>query len=191
MAERLSSAEHDDAAAPSLDPLLVDFATYERDLDLLGLGDAQVAAAYPRGRLRRTLAWSLVKVACALPVAAVGVIVHVVPFQIVKRLSNRPANEGIRATIKLLGCTVLFSVVYVALGVVVGRVFGPWVGLAAAVLAPLCGYTALRLAERVKRIGGVLEGYRAVTGRRGGALDPVLADRRRVVDAAHVVAGVR
>jgi 1-acyl-sn-glycerol-3-phosphate acyltransferase len=190
IAERLSSAEHDGAAAPSLDTLLEDFATYERDLDLLGLGDAQVAAAYPRARLRRTLAWSLVKVACALPLAAVGVIVHVVPFEIVKRLSRRPANEGIRATVKLLGCTVLFSVVYVALGVGVGHFFGPWVGVTAAVLAPLCGYTALRLAERTKRIGGVVEGYRTVTRRRGGALDNVLADRRRVVDAAQAVAGV-
>jgi hypothetical protein len=190
MAERLSLAEQDDAAAPSLDTLLEDFATYERDLDLLGLDDAQVVAAYPPGRLRRTVAWSLVKVACALPVAALGVIVHVVPFQIVKRLSRPPANEGIKATIKLLGCTVLFSAAYVALGVVVGHFVGPWVGLAAAVLAPLCGYTALRLAERVQRIGGVLGGYRTVTGRRGGALDTVLADRRRVVDAAHMIAGV-
>jgi hypothetical protein len=118
------------------------------------------------------------------------VIVHVVPFEIVKRLSRRPANEGIRATVKLLGCTVLFSVVYVALGVGVGHFFGPWVGVTAAVLAPLCGYTALRLAERTKRIGGVVEGYRTVTRRRGGALDNVLADRRRVVDAAQAVAGV-
>jgi hypothetical protein len=132
----------------------------------------------------------LVKVACALPVAAVGVIVHAVPFQIVKQLSNRPANEGIRATVKLLGCTALFSAVYVALGVVVGLFFGPWVGVTAAVLAPLCGYTALRLAERAKRVGGVIEGYRTVARRRGGALDNVLADRRRVVDAAHAVAAV-
>jgi 1-acyl-sn-glycerol-3-phosphate acyltransferase len=189
MAERLSSAGHDEAAAPSLDTLLEDFATYERDLDLLGLGDAQVGAAYPRARLRRTLAWSLVKVVCALPVAAVGVIVHVVPFQIVKRLSSRPVNEGIRATVKLLGCTVLFAAVYIALGVVVGHFFGPWAGVTAAVLAPLCGYTAVRLDERAKRIGGIIEGYRTVTRRRGGTLDTVLADRRRVVDAARAVAG--
>jgi hypothetical protein len=49
---------------------------------------------------------------------------------------------------------------------------------------------ALRLAERTKRIGGVVEGYRTVTRRRGGAVDNVLADRRRVVDAAQAVAGV-
>ena len=191
MAERLSLAEHDAAATPTVETLLEDFAAYERDLELLGLDDAQVAAAYPPARLRRSLVWSLCKVACAIPVAVVGVIVHVVPFQIVKRLSGRPSNEGIKATVKLLGCTVLFCAVYVALGVTVGRFFGPWIGLSAAVLAPLCGYTALRLAERAKRIGGVVEGYRTVTRRRGGALDAVLADRRRVVDGARAVAGVR
>ncbi len=189
LAERLSSAEHNGAAIPTVETLLEDFATYERDLELLGLDDAQVVAAYPPARLRRSLVWSLGKVACAVPVAAVGVIVHVVPFQIVKRLARRPTNEGIKATVKLLGCTVLFSVVYVALGVTVGHFIGPWAGLAAAVLAPFSGWTAVWLAERAKRIGGVVEGYRTVTRRRGGALDAVLAERRRVVDGVRAVAG--
>jgi glycerol-3-phosphate O-acyltransferase / dihydroxyacetone phosphate acyltransferase len=186
MAEKLSVAEHDGVATPPRASLVETFATYERDLDLLGLDDAQVVAAYPRSRLRRSLAWSLCKVACAIPVAAAGVIVHVIPFQIVKQLAKQPTNEGIKATVKLLGCTVLFCVVYVALGLVVSHFRGPWVGLTVAVLAPFCGYTTVRLAERVKRIGGVLEGYRTVR-RRGSVLDIVLADRRKVLDAAQGV----
>ena len=129
---------------------------------------------------------SLGTVACATPIAAVGVIVHVIPFQIVKHLARRPTNEGIRATVKLLGCAALFGVVYVAVGLIVAYFLGPWVGLTAAVLAPLCGYTAVRLAERVRRIGGVLTGYRTVR-RLGNVLDTVMADRRNVLAAARCV----
>ena len=101
-----------------------------------------------------------------MPLAIAGVAVHVVPFEIMKQVGKRPTNEGIKATVKLLGCLVLFALTYAVLGVVVGRAFGPWIGLAAAVAAPLCGYVAVRLFERVKRIGGVVEGYRMIKGRR-------------------------
>ena len=66
------------------------------------------------------------------------------------------------------------------LGVCVGRAFGPWAGLAAAMAAPLCGYVTVRMAERVKRIGGLVEGYRTVKGRRA-VLDTVFAHRTSVV----------
>ena len=36
-------------------------------------------------------------------------LVHVVPFQIMKQVGKRPTNEGIKATVKLLGCFVLFA----------------------------------------------------------------------------------
>ncbi len=85
------------------------FATYQRDLDLLGLDDAQVTAAYPRGRLPRAILWAVVKVVVALPLAAIGVAVHVVPFEIMKQIAKRPSNEGIKATVKVLGCFVSCS----------------------------------------------------------------------------------
>ena len=65
----------------------------------------------------------------------------------------------------------------------VGRAFGPWAGLAAAVAAPLCGYVAVRLLERVKRIGGVVEGYRMLRGRRA-VVATALAHRAAVVRGA-------
>ncbi len=186
VAERLPAVEYDGVTTAPSAELVETFATYERDLELLGLDDAQVVAAYPRGRLRRCLAWSLCTVVCATPVAAIGVIVHVIPFQIVKQLAKRPTNEGIQATVKLLGCAAFFGVVYVALGLVVAHFLGPWVGLTAAVLAPLCGYAAVRLAERVRRIGGALNGCRTLR-RLGHGLDTVLADRQKVLDAAQGV----
>ena len=58
-----------------------------------------------------------------------GSLVHVVPFQIMKQVAKRPTNEGIKATVKLLGCFVLFALTYVVVGVLVGRAFGAWAGL--------------------------------------------------------------
>jgi glycerol-3-phosphate O-acyltransferase / dihydroxyacetone phosphate acyltransferase len=183
--ERLARAE-DEGHDAAVQALLAAFDTYERDLDLLGLSDAQVVAQYPRGTVRGSLVWSVGKVVLALPVAAVGVIVHVVPYQIVKQVAKKPTNEGMKATVKLLGCFALFTIVYALLGVLFGRAYGPWAGLVAAVAAPLCGYVTVRLAERVNRIGGLVEGYRTVKGRRA-VLDTVFAHRTSVVDAAGAV----
>jgi hypothetical protein len=156
---------------------------YERDLALIGLTDEQVCARDGPGRRRLALAWATVRVLAALPAAAVGTVVHVVPYRIMKKLGSLPRHESIKATVKLFGCFVLFTVVYVILGVVIGGTWGPWAGLGAALGAPACGYVAVRLAERVKRIGGVVAGARVVR-QRGAVLDTVLGHRAAVVDAA-------
>ena len=180
MAERLAATQ--DAAPAALDKLFGAFAVYERDLNVLGVNDAQLVARFPRRR-RLAVLWSAVMVLVALPFAAIGALVHLVPFQIMKQVGKRPANEGIKATVKLLGCFVLFTLTYVVVGVLVGRAFGAWAGLAAAVAAPWCGYVAVRFAERVKRIGGVVEGYRIVRGRRS-VVATALVHRAAVVTEA-------
>jgi 1-acyl-sn-glycerol-3-phosphate acyltransferase len=159
------------------------FADYERDLALIGLADAQLVGTDHPGRRRLALAWSFGRVVVALPAAVVGAVIHVVPYQIMKRVGTVPTNESIKATVKLLGCFVLFTLVYVVLGVVFGETWGPAAGLGAAVGAPICGYATVRLAERVKRIGGVLAGARVVRQRRA-VLATVLAHRAAVVEAA-------
>jgi hypothetical protein len=58
--------------------------------------------------------------------------------------------------------------------------------LGAAVAAPACGYATVRLAERVKRIGGVVAGARVVRQRRA-VLATVLAHRAVVVDSVGAV----
>ncbi len=183
VADRLASAARQRDLGPRFDALRVGYATYERDLYFLGLTDAQVASRYTKGSLRGSVTWSLAKVAVAGPFALIGVLVHVIPFQIVKQLAKRPRNVGIRATVKLLGCFTLFVLTYAVIGVVVGTRWGAWLGLAAAVAAPLCGYMAVRLFERAKRVGGLLAGYRTVRGRKD-VLDSVFAHRRSVVTSA-------
>jgi hypothetical protein len=156
------------------------FDRYQRDLVLLGLSDAQVCASYRSGHLRLMLAWALAKVVVAAPLALVGL---VVPYQIMKRVGTVPTNEGMKATVKLLGCFASFTLVYVALGVVFGTQFGLPAGIAAFVAAPACGYVTVLFSERVKRLGGALAGARAVRTRRA-VIDTVLANRRAVVDMA-------
>ena len=164
------------------------YEAYARDLDLLGLGDAQVVASYPPARLRRALVWALLKVVLTLPLALVGVAVHLVPFQLMKWVAKRPPNEGMKATVKLLGCFVLFSVVYVVIGVLVGRAFGAWLGLAASLAAPACGYATVRMGERLGRIGRLLEGHRVVSDRKR-VLATVTTHRDEVVRLAAAVLG--
>ncbi len=173
-------------SSASLLNLLEASATYERDLSLLGVTDAQLAVGYPSGRLRISILWSALKVVIAFPFAVAGVAVHIVPFQIMKQLAKIPSNEGIKATVKLLGCFVTFVVTYAVVGVVVGRTFGPWAGFAAAIGAPICGYAAVRLMERVKRIGGLIEGYLTVK-ESGDVVESVLAHRATVVADACAV----
>jgi 1-acyl-sn-glycerol-3-phosphate acyltransferase len=170
----------------ALHEVLAAMADYERDLLLLGLTDAQVAAEYSRRRLRMTLGWSVMKVLAATPFALAGALIHVVPFQVMKQVAKRPPNESIRATVKLLGCFTLFTFTYTALGYVVGTDVGWGFGLLAAVGAPACGYTAVRFAERLARIGGLVEGYRTVKGRRA-VIASVRAQRSTVVEAARAV----
>ncbi|HEY7948416.1 MAG TPA: 1-acyl-sn-glycerol-3-phosphate acyltransferase, partial [Acidimicrobiales bacterium] len=83
---------------------------YERDLALIGLTDEQVCARDGPGRRRLALAWATVRVLAALPAAAVGTVVHVVPYRIMKKLGSLPRHESIKATVELFGCFVLFTV---------------------------------------------------------------------------------
>jgi hypothetical protein len=159
--------------------------SYRGLLDLVGLTDAQVAADYGSGRLRWVLARAVARVVLALPFALVGLAVHAVPYGVVRVAGSLPDNVGMRATVKLLGSFFLYAVTYVGVGVVVGSGFGAGFGVAAAVAAPMCGYAAVGLVERLHRIGGARAGYRLA--RRGPMADLLRSRRAAVIDAAGAV----
>ncbi len=190
VAERLARAAQARPGDEHLAELSTTFASYQRDLSLLGLSDSQLAAAYRPGQVRASFASGMLKILVAVPFALVGVVIHIIPFQIMKQVAKLPRNEGIKATVKLLGCFASFTLVYATLGFFVGRAFGAWFGLLAALGAPLCGYVSVRLGERVQRVGGLLEGYRIVRAR-GTDLHSVLVHRSQVVDAARSVLATR
>jgi hypothetical protein len=164
------------------------YADYRHRLERSGLDDAQVAAEYGSGRLRWDLVVAVARLLVALPPALAGAVIHVVPYQVVKRASRIPDNQGVRATVKLVGSLFLFTTVYVVLGVVVGTSFGAGVGLAVALGAPVCGYLTIGLAERLQRVLRAVAGYRSA--HHGGAdLASLRARRAVVVGAASVLIG--
>jgi len=159
LAQREQLAKELAAAQGSADPaaaaaLRGAFARYSEELEVVGLTDAQLAAHYGGGRMRLLLLWSSTKIVAGAPFALVGAVVHAIPYQIVKRLAKIPSNEGMKATVKLLGCFAAFSLLYAGLGVAAAELFGPIEGLAVGLGCPLCGYVAVRFSERVKRLGG-------------------------------------
>ena len=124
----------------------------------------------------------------ALPFAAIGAMVHVIPFQIMKQVGKRPTNEGIKATVKLLGCVVLFAADLWGSGAARGSRLRRVGRARRGACRTAVRLFTVRLLERVRRIGGVVEGYRIVKARRN-ILEPVLAHRAAVVRDARSILG--
>ena len=129
-------------------------ARYQRELSLLGLDDGQVASSAGRTHVGMALKRSLLTAALSAPVALLGTAIHIVPYEVVKRLATVPDNEGMRATAKLLGCLTGFVVVYALLARAVGRRFGLLMGTVAAAFGPASGYVTVHYVERLHHIGG-------------------------------------
>ena len=104
-----------------------------------------------------------------------------------KQVGRRP-SEGMRATVKLLGCTALFTAVYSAIGIRAGRRRGLLAGLAGFLLGPLSGYVTVRWAERMDRLGGLAQA-RAVMAERGDLLGDLAARRADVVARTEAITG--
>jgi len=155
---------------------------YESDLALLGLDDDDLADGLSPAGYKRRIGQSALTAALTAPLAAVGAVVHFVPYQLMKQVGKRP-SEGMRATVKLLGCTALFTAVYTWIGVRTGRRKGLLAGIAGFLLGPLSGYVTVRWAERMDQLGGLAQA-RAVMAERGDLLDDLEARRADVVRRA-------
>ena len=162
--------------------------TYARDLALLGVSDAYVAAAVTPGRYRRAIAWGAAKVIVAAPFALAGFVIHAVPYQLVKWLARRPTNEGVKSTVKILGSFALFTIEYVVLAALAWSRSGGAAGLAVFVLCPVAGYATVRFAERIGAGGGLRRGYRTLRARHA-TLASVRTNRSRVVELARSLVG--
>ena len=139
-----------------------------------------MAAGLSETGYRRRRARRLALLVAAAPVAATGAVLHAVPYAVMKQVGKRPPNEGMRATVKLLGCFVLFTTMYTAIGVTVGRRRGALAGAAAFAAGPLSGYVTVRFAEEVSLAGGVARA-RALLG--AGDQRGLMARRAAVVSA--------
>ena len=124
-------------------------ADYDRWLEDLALTDAQVAAHYPVRGSFRFVVWSLLVLILRLPLALVGGLYNVLPYQLADWISRRNVEAvDVTATYKLLASMLLYPLTWSA-----GALAGAWwwgvpgaVGLG--LLGPLSGYVALRFVER-------------------------------------------
>jgi hypothetical protein len=153
----------------------------------MGVTDAQVRARYGR-HYQTALAWSMLKLGLAVPPGLVGVAVHLLPYQVMKRVGKLPRNESVKSTVKLLGCFALFTIEYLAIAEVARRKRGVVAGAIVFLVAPLSGYSALRLSERAKSVGGLIEGAQVVRSRQM-VLPTVLGHRADVVRRACELVG--
>ena len=117
---------------------------YESDLAARLVTTTQPAAS--PADYKRRIGRSALTAALTAPLAAIGVVIHFVPYQIMKQVGKRP-SEGMRATVKLLGCTALFTAVYSAIGIRAGRRRGLLAGVAGFLLGPISGYVTVRWAR--------------------------------------------
>jgi glycerol-3-phosphate O-acyltransferase / dihydroxyacetone phosphate acyltransferase len=156
---------------------------YGHELALFGLDDSQIASSSERPHWRTVLWWPMAKVAVATPVALVGIVIHIVPYEVVRRIARIPANDGMRATVKLLGCLAGFTTVYSLIARAVGKRFGRPLGALAFAVGPASGYVTVHFFERLQRIGGVVEATRLARERRT-SLASLRSSRAAVVEAA-------
>ena len=119
-----AAAQQGPAAAADVAELTATSERYESDLSLLGVSDDDLARGLTPAGYKRRIGRSALTAALTAPLAAIGAVIHFVPYQIMKQVGKRP-SEGMRATVKLLGCTALFTAVYGAIGIHVGRRRGP------------------------------------------------------------------
>ncbi len=122
---------------------------YDRLLRAFGLRDDQVAAAYPPSPVLRFVVQTLLRLLLHLPVAAVGTLLNYPIYRIVGPLVRRLTRDPDQvATLKVIGALILFPLAWIAEGWLAGRYFGPWIGIAVALAAPLIGYGALLFHDR-------------------------------------------
>ena len=182
-----AAAQQGPAAAAEVAELTATSQRYESDLSLLGLSDDDLARGLTPADYKRRIGHSALTAALTAPLAAIGAVIHFVPYQIMKQVGKRP-SEGMRATVKLLGCTVLFTAVYSAIGIRAGRRRGLLTGLAGFLIGPLSGYVTVRWSERMDRLGGLAQA-RAVMAERGDVLGDLAARRADVVARTEAITG--
>ena len=126
---------------------------YDRRLALTGLRDRQVAAEYPRRLVVRFLLRHLLDLLVLLPIGLVGTLINWLPYRTPAAIARvLPLEEDLRATYKLMISLVLFPLVWLVLCRLAQVYLGWQAALAVAVVAPLSGYAALLLKERLGRL---------------------------------------
>jgi glycerol-3-phosphate O-acyltransferase/dihydroxyacetone phosphate acyltransferase len=188
IARALATAATDPTRRPAVERIERLGRRYETALGHAGLatGDLRSDALRPGGRRPDSLRPAPRLRLVAVPVTAIGVAVHAVPFAIIKVLGDLPRNRGMRSTVKLFGSFGLYNLTYVVLATVTGRRRGPVAAVVALVGAPLSGWVALRTLETADE-AGLAQRAGAIVARRRSTVARLETERQRLAAAVRTV----
>jgi len=126
---------------------------YDRLLHLAGLSDRQVAGRYPVSAAARFALGALADLLILLPAGLIGTLVKWLPYRIPGwTVTMLKPGEDVRATYMVLISLFLFPLYWISLAATAARFWGWPVGAPLLVIAPLSGYVALRMTERLTNL---------------------------------------
>jgi 1-acyl-sn-glycerol-3-phosphate acyltransferase len=136
-------------------------ARHDAELSAAGLAPENLLA--PQLNVSRVVVTSftaIVALALLAPFAAVGILVNILPYQLVTPLATRTSkvDDDVIATAKILAAATLFPLTWTVIAVVIDRWRGLPLALFAWLLMPLTGYAALLFLERLDRLIGAARG---------------------------------
>ena len=123
---------------------------YDRLLKAFGLRDDQVAAAYSPNPVIRFVATTLLRLLIHLPLAAVGTVLNIIPFWLVRLVAwmVRRSPDQV-ATYKVFGGLILYPLAWLVEGILAARwTDNAWLGALVFLAGPLTGYAAMLFREQ-------------------------------------------
>jgi len=155
---------------------------YRRQMARFSVTEEQVDLAEAPVRAARFLLTSALVIGLVLPLAAVGFVVHAVPFLLtgwVERKLNR--DPDLTATFKLLAGLLLFPLAYIIV-LAFPFVRGGWrAALPGLALLPLCGWASLLVGENRGRLAESARAlFLALPG--GRALEEIRRERKGILE---------
>lgn len=92
---------------------------------------------------------ALARLLLLLPIAAIGIVIHYLPYRVVDFLSRRVARGAseLTATVKFVSALAFYPLTWIVIAAVVWRATNGVLATAALVLLPFFGYAALRAVE--------------------------------------------
>lgn len=162
---------------------------YARLLDLTGLTDRQVASEYPPALVTRFVARAVLELVVLLPAGLIGAILHWLPYKIPRwTVAALPLERDQHASYKLMISLFLFPLWWSAGAYGLWRLGGWSLAGPFLVAAPLSGYIALKLKERLARLLVEARAYLVLRGEGSPARrlktrrETVLASLRQLVE---------
>ena len=168
------------SSQPARDAVIGAVGDYQRDLDALGVSDAQMLFGLSSpGALARYFARSLLIGVILLPFALIGALINLIPMALMWLVGRMKAAPAMMATVKPVAAVVVFGITW-GLWCWFGWSSGGLRGLAMVLLLlPAYLFALVALIERVHLVARAWVGWRR--SRRAESVFDTLMDRRRSV----------